>query len=318
MNRRLSAAAVAVALTAISAITALPSAASDPHLPDTYVVSEEPGFQPEGIEVTPNGTIYVSSFGNGDVLRGHVTSTRFERFASGAAAGRAQALGLHADSHGRLYVAGKTQLDVYSADGSLLTTLRPESGPVGEPYLNDLVITPHAVYVTDSTNAVVWRATLGDDVGALERWFDARTVVPGFPPEFMYLNGIDASEDGQTLLVSSQGLEALIRIDVAGRSGELVDMGGHSFGPDGIELRGSTLYAVLNYAAPGGAQGVYVAELDETLRHGQVIASAAEGFATPTTLAVTRGRVLVVNSQIDDGAGTPPYTISAVDDPIAD
>ena len=123
MNRRLPI-AVAIAMTAITALPATAAAASDPHLPDTYVVSEEPGFQPEGIEVTPNGTIYVSSIGNGDVLRGHVTSTRFEQFASGAAAGRAHALGLHADSHGRLYVAGKTQLDVYRADGTLLTTLR--------------------------------------------------------------------------------------------------------------------------------------------------------------------------------------------------
>lgn len=288
-------------------------------LPDTYVVSHQPDFQPEGIEVTPDGTMYVSSIGTGDVYRGHVTSRTFTRFASGAAADRTRSLGIEADRRGQVYVAGESHLDVYRVDGTLIARRAAGAGPIGAPYLNDVVVTQDAVYVTDSTNAVVWRAPMrGSRVGELERWFDARTVYPGFPPQYFFLNGIAATRDGETLLVSSQGLETLIRVDVAAAKGTLVDLGDRTFGPDGMVLRGTTVYGVLNYGAPDGVQGVYIAQLNDDLTAGTVTRSVVHpDFDTPSTVAVHWGRLLVVNSQIDSGTGTPPYTVTAAPDPTS-
>jgi sugar lactone lactonase YvrE len=191
------------------------------------------------------------------------------------------------------------------------------AGPVGEPFLNDLVVTHDAVYVTDSTNAVVWRATLrGPGIGQLQRWLDVRPLVPGLPPQYFFLNGIDATPNGKTLIVSSQGLETVIRVDVATREARIVDLAGASFGPDGLVLRGTTIYAVLNYAAPAG-QGVYVARLNDDLTAGTVVARViGPSFDSPTTLALHDGRVYVVNSQLDHPPGTPPYTVVTVPDPL--
>ncbi|MFF9718315.1 hypothetical protein ACF1DW_22400 [Streptomyces sp. NPDC014603] len=44
--------------------------------------------------------------------------------------------------------------------------------------------------------------------------------------------------------------------------------------------------------------------------------STAPGtFDLPTTLARHGCRLYVVNSQLDDPPGEPPYTVSAIDDP---
>lgn len=307
------------ALLVAVAATIVPLTAGQAHADETstYLVSDQPGVLPEGIDVRPDGTIYVTGNGTGDVYRGHVTSDRMARFASGAEAGRSSAAGVHTDRSGRVFVAGIAALDVYGSDGGLIAHRPASAGPVGEPFLNDLVITRDAVYVTDSTNPVIWRASLRDgEIGPLERWFDARPVVPGMPARYFFLNGIDATPDGDTLLVSSQGLEALIRVEVAGRDANLVDLGSHSFGPDGFVLRGNTVYAVLNYAAPHG-QGVYVARLNAGLSAGQVVERVIDpGFDSPTTLALFDERVYVVNSQLDHAPGTPPYTVTAIDDPM--
>ncbi len=316
------AAAVAVPVTPAAAAPpgASPAATTDrPALPSTYVVSTDQGVLPEGIGIAPDGTMYVTGTGNGDVYRGHVTAASMRRFASGAVDGRGFAAGVHADARGRVFVAAKGTLDVYSATGRLIARRAASSGPVGDPFLNDLVITAEAVYVTDSTNAVVWRASLEDGrIGALERWLDVRPLVPGMPAQYWYLNGIDATPDGETLIVASQGLETLLRVDAATAQAEFVDLGdGVSFGPDGLVLRGSYVYGVENYAAPNGEQGVYVAQLDEAMTSGNMVAKVIDpSFDSPTTLALHDGRIYVVNSQFDHTPGTPPYTVSAVDDPL--
>lgn len=318
MRTRFTAVAAVAALLGTAGLASPAAAGSaDGRRPSTYVVSEEPGFLPEGIGITPNGTIYVASNGTGDVYTGNVRNPRMHLFASGAAVGRTFAAGVHPDRSGRVFVAGRTALDVYSAGGKLVAHRPATAGPVGEPFLNDLVITKDAVYVTDSTNAVVWRASLhGGHIGQLERWLDVRPVVPAMPPQFFFLNGIDATPDGRTLVVASQGLEAMFRVDVASRHASLIDLGDTSFGPDGLVLHGKTVYAVLNYAAPDG-QGVYVARLNDDLTAGSVVAKVIDPrFDTPSTLALRDGRVYVVNSQIDTAPGTPPYTVVAIADPL--
>jgi sugar lactone lactonase YvrE len=315
--RRLAAVVTAVAALAMAQFGSATAAYADRRLPPTYVVSEDPGVLPEGIGIAPDGTMYVTSTGTGDVYRGHVTEHRLRRFASGTEAGRGFAAGVHPGPQGRVFVAGREALDVYSSGGRLIAHRPATAGPVGEPFLNDLVVTHDAVYVTDSTNAVVWRATLhGTGIGQLQRWLDARPLVPELPPQYFFLNGIDATPNGKTLIVSSQGLQAMIRVDVATRDARIVDLAGASFGPDGLVLRGTTIYAVLNYAAPAG-QGVYVARLNDDLTAGTVVARVIDpSFDSPTTLALHDGRVYVVNSQLDHPPGTPPYTVVTVPDPL--
>ena len=299
-----------------AALTAHPVTASRP---DRYVVSRDVGVLPEGMGMGPHGTFFVTSSGTGAVYQGRLDRPQMSVFAPAGSAGRSSALGVHTDRTGRVFVAGSTALDVYNPDGRLLAHRPAPAGSVGPASLNDLVITRDAVYVTDFANPVILRAPLrGGRVGVLQPWLDLTTVEPGLPAAYWFLNGIVASADQNTLLVSSQGLEALLRVDVNRRRASVVDLGGGSFAADGLELHGRTLYAVLNYDPPAG-QGVYVAQLDAGLRRGRVVAAVTDQFApfdSPTTLARDgRGRILVVNSQLDHPPGAPPYTVTAVPEP---
>ncbi|KUL73815.1 MULTISPECIES: SMP-30/gluconolactonase/LRE family protein [unclassified Streptomyces] len=295
--------------------TAVPAAGTGRPLPDRYVVSHAPGTLPEGIDVRPDGTLYVSSDGTGALYRGRVTSPRMRPFPAQGATSRGSTRGVHTDRTGRVYSVGRGRLTVHAPDGRLLHAVDAPDGPLGAPDLNDLVVTRDAVYVTDWANPVVLRASLRNGrVGPLEPWADVRGAFPGFPDRYWLLNGIVADPAGRTLLVASNGTEAVWRIDTATRDVSRLDLGDESFGADGMVLHGRTLYAVLNYGAP---HGVYIARLDAELRTGTVVHRVTGArFDLPTTLARRACRLYVVNSQNDEPPGTPPYTVTALADPM--
>ncbi|MFD2078275.1 hypothetical protein SAMN05421678_114184 [Actinopolymorpha cephalotaxi] len=288
-----------------------------PRLPDTYVVSEEPGVVPEGVAVHRDGRMYVSSDATGGLFAGDVRMPAMHPFAVGTV-DRPSSRGVHTERSGRVWSVGAGTLTVHSRNGRLLATRGAPDGPLGAADLNDLALTRDAVYVTDWANPIVYRAAIRHGrPGPLQPWVDIRSAFPQFPAQYWLLNGIVADAAGDTVLVASNGTEAVWRIDVATRAVEQVDLGGHSFGADGMVLAGRRLYAVLNYGAPNG---VYVADLDPELRSGTVthqILTDADGqaFDLPTTLARYRCRLYVVNSQGDHRPGQPPYTVSAVADP---
>ncbi|MFI6658917.1 hypothetical protein ACIBL8_25680 [Streptomyces sp. NPDC050523] len=300
---------------ALLAVTGQTGPAGARELPDDYVVSRDPGILPEGVTVERDGTMYVSSDGTGRLFQGHVGEPQLRPFAARGIDGRAKTLGVHTDARGHVYSVGGANLTVHDRSGRLLASRSAEAGPLGAADLNDLVITKDAVYVTDWANPVVHRAELhGGRLGPLRPWLDIRSAFPQFPAQYWLLNGIVADRTGRTLLVASNGTEAVWRVDVGTRAVEQVRLGDQSFGADGMVLHGRTLYAVLNYGAP---EGVYVAELSEDLRSGTVrhrITGAR--FDVPTTLARYGCRLYVVNSQLDDPPGRPPYTVSAIPDPM--
>ncbi len=283
-------------------------------LPGTYVVSRDPGVLPEGIAVGRDGTMYVSSDGTGRLYRGNVRRPGLSPFPAQGLENRTSTLGVHTDARGRVFSVGGATLTVHDRRGRLLQTRTAQGGPLGPSDLNDLVITQDAVYATDWANPVVYRADLRDGrLGQLAPWLDIRSAFPQFPARYWLLNGIVADRTGGTLLVASNGTEAVWRVDTSTRAVEQVGLGGQSFGADGMVLRGRTLYAVLNYGAP---HGVYIAELSEDLRSGEVVHRiTGERFDLPTTLARHDCRLYVVNSQNDHAPGTPPYTVTAIDDP---
>ncbi|MGW1885903.1 hypothetical protein [Streptomyces sp. NPDC001970] len=298
-------------------LAAVPAPAVARQLPDTYVVSRSPGVLPEGIAIGRDGTMYVSSDGTGALYRGNVRDPRLRPFRAEGVEDRPSTLGVHTDTRGRVFSVGGAELTVHDRHGRLLASRTAQDGPLGAPDLNDLVITKDAVYVTDWANPVVHRAEIhGGTLGPLLPWLDIRSAFPQFPAQYWLLNGIVADEEGATLLVASNGTEAVWRVDVATRETGHLDLGGASFGADGMLLRGRTLYAVLNYGAPSG---VYIAELDEGLRAGSVTHRiTGEPFDLPTTLARHGCRLYVVNSQNDEPPGKPPYTVSAIHDPVCE
>ncbi|SCG70088.1 SMP-30/Gluconolaconase/LRE-like region-containing protein [Micromonospora echinaurantiaca] len=307
---------VAAATAAVTALTGtVPLPAPGDRRPDTYVVSRERAVRPEGIAVSPTGTMYVTSVSDGAVYRGDVRDRELRPFLPAGADGRTRAAGVRLDRQGRIFVAGwdTGALFVYAPDGTLLAR-RAAAGAA----LNDLAITDDAVYVTDSATGVLWRAELADGrVGDLVPWLPAAA----FPAAPGFLNGIVVTDGGRIALVADQGSgepgsERLWRVDLVARSVTAVDVAGGQLGADGLLLEGNRLYGVVNF--PDGQDGwvfaVNLAVLAPDGRTARVVRqSDTAGLAqSPTTIARDADRLLWVNSQLNTTAPTPPFTVTEV------
>lgn len=301
------------ALAVTGAIFAVPApslAAAEPR-PTTYVVSDAPDTVPEGIHVTRDGTMYVTSKGTGTVYRGSTHKAQLDVFLPGGADGRVTATGVHVDPWGRVLVAGAetSAFFAYSPSGELLAKRTVPEGA----FLNDFVVSRGYLYVTDSWNGTVYRASIDEfSIGELEPWLtaDRFSVMPDF------LNGIAATSDGRHLIVADWLVERTYLVDVAARTAEPIDVRGGTLGGDGLLLEGHTLYAVHTETADDGTSTVFTraVELADDWRSARVIgdSAAAPAGQMPTTIARDRGRLLWVQSQMDVWPGVAPYLVTEV------
>jgi outer membrane protein assembly factor BamB len=289
-------------------------AQADPR-PDLYLLPPE-ALYPEGIAAdNKSGTFYVSSVADGSIYRGNVRNEQAELFLSGREDGRTQAAGL-ALNDGLLYVAGGQTGKVFVYDTSSGDLVRSfDAQDAG--FLNDVTVNPHSgdAYITDSFVPILWRVpaeevTGSPQTGELEPWLDLTIAYPaGFN-----LNGIVATPNGRYLLTVQSNTGNLYRIDIETKQVTQVDLGGATLtGGDGLVLRGRTLYVVRNQEI------ITEVSLAGQFTSGRVKGSTSEpSLDFSTTGALVRGRLLVVNSQFDEGgpAGGSdpeiPFTVSSM------
>lgn len=302
--RRTAAAATASAL-AIATL-AVPVAAAP--FPDALALPN--GWAPEGITAGRGTTAYVGSLADGAIWQANVRTGDGEILVEGEVGMVAVGVEYEAGAD-RLWVAGGPtgQVRVYDASsGDLLETYT--FSPAG--FLNDLVVTADAVYVTDSMFGHLDVIPLGDggalpdpaDVEMLELGGDFE-LVPGFN-----LNGIVAARGWLIAVQSNTG--TLFRIDPeTGDATEIALLGTDSVSNgDGLELRGSTLFVVrnrLNLVAEFklGPQLAAAVLVDE---------HPSSAFDVPTTAAWVAGALYLPNARF----GTPvtpdtEYTINRLE-----
>jgi hypothetical protein len=265
------------------------------------------GFFPEGIESGRGTSFFVGSLIDGAIWRGDLRTGSGAVLAPGETGQVSVGIAYEA-SRDRLWVAGGGpgfglgvgDVRVYDASsGALLATFFPP-GDVGA--LNDVAITHDAVYVTDSFKAQLVVIPLPAD-GSLPSE-DAAKLLPvsgvtqtGGPN----LNGIVAKSG--VLLVAETSTGKLFRVDPDTGIAAAVDLGGELLpGPDGLELRGNTLYVV-------GGGLVTVVRLGARLASGVVLGVITDPgepnnplLDVPTTATVAAGRLWVVNARFT----TPP------------
>jgi sugar lactone lactonase YvrE len=299
-----------VALTAIVSALVVAGLASAQSRPDAYVIPGDRVF-PEGVAFQPQtGFFYVTSTGDGTVFRGHVTEEAAEPFLPAGGDGRTTAIGLEVDGD-RLYVAGGPTglVTVYDTDTRGLLG-RFETGPGG--FLNDVATARNGdAFVTDSFRPVLWRVPA--DLSAIEPWLDFTGTPFQYLPGFN-ANGIVATPDGKYLIVSQSNANAqkLFRIDVDTK--EVVEIATNEpVGGDGLQLQGRRLFAVA-----GGA--IVKVKLSGDFLEGLVESRTTDpSWLSPTTNAIARGRMLLVNSQFARrNAGLPPilpFTVSSLEIP---
>lgn len=303
-----------VVLTALvaSLLVGVPAGARAPAFPDVLPLPE--GFYPEGITIGTGQDFYVGSLLDGALYRGDLRTGEGEVIADGAP-GR-WLVGLDHDARsGLVWGAGieggaGAVLAFDAATGELVHVVPvPDGG-----FLNDLVVTRTAVYVTDSFAPLLWRVPLGaaghptGPATAIPLTGDFTLVTEGELP--LNLNGIEATPDGGWLVAVHSTLGELYRIDPATGEATRIDLGGASLpSGDGLLLQGRTLYVVQNFL-----NQVAVVELDPGLASGAVVDTiTSEGFRIPTTVARAGNRLYLVNARFDvafpPGFGGEPVSI---------
>lgn len=275
---------------------------------------------PEGIAVDGRSFL-VGSTTDGTIYRGDLKSPTAVPFLAGGQDGRTSATGLKAE-RGKLFVSGAAtgRFFVYdirsrTLEGSFQVSPAPSSA--APSFINDVVVTKDgSAYITDSQRPVLYRVGprdyRTDGVETLEVFRDftgsALTYTPGFN-----VNGIEASKDGRYLVLAKSNSADLYRVRVSDGEVTRIDLGGEAVSGDGLVLKGRTLYAA---ERAGDVGRIVTVRLSHDLTSGRVQGRFTDpSFNDPTTAALARNRLLVVNSQFGERAAgvTPgPFTVSSI------
>jgi hypothetical protein len=327
--RRLTCAVGAIAmLTALGPGTALPALGHhEDDGPDQIRLPD--GWQPEGV-TTDGRFLYAGSLADGAIWKASAKTGEGELLARGHE-GRV-AVGLdYDDRRDLLWVAGGDTNVVRAQDADSGKVLARYRFPSATPrFLNDLVVTDRAVYVTDSMNQELgvipfWgKHRHGHDNGgaarghghgdgsALPPQWVARTVP--LTGDLVYqdgfnLNGIAAAHHLLIAVQSNTGL--LFRINPWSGTTKEVDLGDETVvNGDGLELRHGKAYVVQNLD-----NTIAVVDLRRHARSGEIVAILTDrDLDVPATAAFARGSLWAANARFT----TPPtptttYTIVRVD-----
>jgi sugar lactone lactonase YvrE len=323
MKRTLSIGAAGLALCVGIAMPAATASAHESGRPSTYALIGDPvvgasgGSKFEGIGLDARtGAFYVSEITGGEIHRGQVRQAQTQQWLDGDGAdGRFTARGVTVDNAGRVYIAGgpnaiehadAPDLWVYNRDGRLLAALRTG---VPNAFLNDVAIGPDgAAYFTNSNAPQVFRVAQKRDAWSVETWADATGAIAA--PPGINLNGIVVANDGRSLVVSQSNAGKLWRFDLRSRAVSLIDIGDTNVvTADGLVLRGRTLWVVRNRS--------HVLTTLHLRPHARSASLVSEQPTDPdlvfTTAKFAQGRLLLVDSKLDDPVGLPPYQVVALD-----
>jgi sugar lactone lactonase YvrE len=300
-------------LAAAAALLVAGVAVSEP-FPD--VIALPNGFRPEGIATGHGHTFFVGSIPTGAIRRGDLRTGESDVLVP-AQPGRA-AIGIEVDELGRLFVAGGPTGEAYVYDAGTGAPLAEYDLSQGAPmtFVNDLVVTKDAVWLTDSRRDVLYRLPLGPG-GSLPDQADVETVpLSGdfeLVPDVNNLNGIEATPNGKTLIAVQSTPGLLHRIDPATGETDVIELTGLDDSVengDGLLLDGRTLYVVQNRM-----NKIAVVELSPDYSSGVIVRyiTDEENFDVPTTLAEHGNRLYAVNARFGaPDAATGPYWVTRV------
>lgn len=265
------------------------------------------GSLPEGVAAGPQSTIFAGARRDGAIYAADVRTGDGSVIVPGEQ-GRAAVGMQYDDRSGLLWVAGggpragrgTGTVTAYDGADRVFDVTVPEAG-----FLNDLVVTDEAVYVTDSFKAELVVVPLGADGRASGGFQRLRLTGDFLQPEGFGANGIRELSSGELLLVAAG---QLYRVDPGTGVTALVEQQGRQLeAGDGLELRGSTLYVV------NGLDGDEVVVLQlgpraETTRFVGTLTD--EDLDRPTTAALVNGRLYVVNGRFSVANETSEHTVS--------
>jgi streptogramin lyase len=306
-RRVLTVAATTVLLLAagLSTATAAPTRSEVP-LPD--------GLQPEGITSGPGTTYYVGSLADGRIVTGDLKRGSSSVLLPGAA-GR-QLRGLYWDSRSNLvWAVGNVgaEAHVYAVNAGNGAIVRDLVVP-GGGFLNDLVVTRDAVWVTDSfvdRLTVIRLGCKGLPTSGSLAFVPLSGAWPAGDGAAINANGIRALPDGSLVLNNSR-VGGLWRVDPrTGATTEIPVTGGPPIvSGDGLELVGTTLYNVRG-TAPTEVAVVMLHRSHGTWTARWQRALTDPRLDVPSTATFAAGALWAVNARFGiPSPDTAPYWVT--------
>jgi sugar lactone lactonase YvrE len=265
-------------------------------------------FQPEGIAIGRGPTAWLGSLADGDIYRLDLASGTGKVVVQGPGK---PAVGMKVARHGLLVVAGGSAGDARLVDpraGKQVDSL--VLAPAGS-FINDVVLTDHAAWFTDSNHPTLYRVPLGrhgfGDAEAVTLSGEWEQTANQFNA-----NGITETPDGRALLVVNTYSGHLFRVDPESGEATRVDLGGETVpGGDGMLLLGRTLYVARS------AVGNMVEEfrLNRSGTRGELVRRITDpSFDTPTTIAEFDDALYLPNARFSTPPGpTVEYWVSRIE-----
>jgi sugar lactone lactonase YvrE len=285
---------------------ALPAAASARQYPETIPLPN--GWGPEGIATGFGNEFFAGSRLTGAIFKGDLKTGDGDVLVPARTGGAAT--GLKVDGRNRLFVsgAGTGTARVYNVrSGALLKEYQLTTAPT---FINDVTLTRHAAYFTDSQKQQLYVLDLGRH-GRLPA--QARTLplkgdlVYDNDPNTFELNGI-TTVNGKRLITVQSGTGKLFLVNARNGRTKEIDLGGATVtNGDGLLLLGRRLYVVQNRD-----NKIAVVHLKRSFRRGEVKRFLTDDdFDVPTTVAWKGGFLWAVNARFTTPA-TPATTYDVV------
>jgi sugar lactone lactonase YvrE len=280
-----------------------PAVASPPSTHKTDVIKLPGATSAEGIAKGDGSTFYAGDLFTGDIFRGDVRRGTAELFID-APVGRFAAGMTFDRRHHLLFVAGGPTGQAYVYNTRTRATVRSyQFGASGSAFVNDVALTRHGAWFTDSLQAVLYFVPL-NRAGTPGAFKTLAVTGPaaGLKGPFN-LNGIRAAHGGQTLIVSHSANGALYTVNP--RTGASAAIAGISVpNVDGIVLSGHRLWAVQNFS-----NQITRIRLNNALTAGTVEKVITnDNFQIPTAAARFGNTLAVVQAKFD--TGFPPTAAS--------
>ncbi len=259
------------------------------------------GWLPEGIVAGRGPVIYSGSRANGAIYAVDPRTGENNILVPGQV-GRV-ALGLDFDRRSNyIFVAGGPTGTAFVYEGGTGVEVASFQLTSATPtFVNDVIVTRDAAYFTDSSQPALYRLPLGPG-GKLVP--DATIETIPLSGEYEHVaglnaNGIEASPNGDALIIVHSTLGVLYEVDPLTGIATLIDLGGASVSNgDGLLREGHTLYVVRNRL-----NTIEVIDLDADLSSGVVVDSITSPlFDVPTTITRFGSALYVVNARFT----TPP------------
>lgn len=284
------------ALCALAILLGVAPASAAAHGGFVDTISLPDGWLPEGVVTGTGPVIYAGSRANGAIYAANLRTGAGEVLVPGAA-GRVT-VGLSYDKRTKyIFAAGGPTGKAFvfdSRDGSTVAEFTLTSAP---SFINDVIVTRGAAYVTNSSAAEFYRIPLGPG-GKVDPSATPETIAlgPGFDfiPGAFNANGIEASANGKYLIIVNSTAGKLYRVDPRSGEARAIDLGGASVSNgDGLLLKGKTIYVVRNRL-----NQIAVFKLEDKFLRGEPKQTISDPrFDVPTTLAAFGESLYAVNAR---------------------